>query len=93
MLASGKTWPKLPKDVQEIVARNINAAALTQRQEVIRLNESLEPTLTAKGVKFNTVDQQSFRSALQQKGFYAEWKRKYGDTAWSLLEKYAGQLS
>lgn len=93
MLASGKTWPKVPNDVQEIVARNINAAAMTQRQEVIRLNESLEPALTAKGVTFNKVDQQAFRSTLQQKGFYAEWKRKYGDTAWSLLDKYAGQLS
>jgi tripartite ATP-independent transporter DctP family solute receptor len=93
MLASGKTWPKLPKDVQDIVARNINEAAMKQREEVIRLNQSLEPTLTAKGVTFNQVDQQAFRSDLEQKGFYTEWKKKYGDAAWALLEKYSGQLS
>ncbi len=93
LLASGKTWPNLPKDVQAIVARNINAAALAQRAEVINLNASLEPALTAKGVTFNKVDQQAFRADLQKKGFYADWKKKYGDTSWSLLEKYAGQLS
>jgi tripartite ATP-independent transporter DctP family solute receptor len=93
LLASGKTWPKLPKDVQDIVARHVNAAALVQRKEVMDLNASLEPALTAKGVAFNKVDQQAFRSELQKKGFYAEWKKKYGDASWALLEKYAGQLS
>ncbi|MDR3100988.1 MAG: TRAP transporter substrate-binding protein [Paraburkholderia sp.] len=93
LLASGKTWPNLPKDIQETVARNLNAAAMKQRDEVIRLNQSLEPTLTAKGLIFNKVDQQAFRAALQQKGFYADWKKKYGDGAWALLEKYSGKLS
>ncbi|VVE42582.1 TRAP transporter substrate-binding protein [Pandoraea terrigena] len=93
LLASGKTWPKLPKDVQEIIAKNINAAAMKQREEVIALNHSLEPTLSAKGITFNTVDRQLFRSELQKKGFYAEWRKKYGDAAWALLEKYSGQLS
>lgn len=93
LLASGKTWPKVPKDLQEIIARHINAAAMKQREEVIALNQSLEPTLSAKGIIFNTVDQQLFRAELQRKGFYAEWKKKYGDAAWALLEKYSGQLS
>jgi tripartite ATP-independent transporter DctP family solute receptor len=93
MLASGKTWPKLPADVQEIVARQINAAALVQRQQVIDLNASLEPALTAKGVTFNKVDRSLFRTDLQNKGFYTQWKKKYGDEAWALLEQYAGQLS
>jgi len=93
MLASGKTWPKLPGDVQEIVARQINAAALVQRQQVIDLNASLESSLTAKGITFNKVDRSLFRNELQQKGFYAQWKKKYGDEAWSLLEQYAGELS
>ncbi|WP_397453737.1 TRAP transporter substrate-binding protein [Pseudomonas sp. NA-150] len=93
MLASGKTWPKLPKDIQEIVSRQINAAALVQRQQVIDLNASLEASLTAKGVIFNNVDHAQFRGELQKKAFYGQWKQKYGDAAWSLLEQYAGQLS
>ena len=93
MLGSGKTWPKLPADVQEIVAQQINAAALVQRQQVIDLNASLETSLTAKGVIFNRVDRSLFRAELEKKGFYAQWKKRYGDEAWSLLEQYAGQLS
>jgi len=93
IVASGKTFPKLPADVQEIVSRQINAAALVQRQQVIDLNASLEPSLTAHGITFNKVDRSLFRADLQSKGFYTQWKEKYGDEAWSLLEQYAGQLS
>ncbi|MGY2340269.1 TRAP transporter substrate-binding protein [Pseudomonas sp. SDO5532_S415] len=93
ILGSGKTFPKLPKDVQEIVSRQINAAALVQRQQVIDLNASLEPSLTAQGITFNKVDRSLFRADLQKKGFYTQWKQKYGDEAWNLLEQYAGQLS
>jgi TRAP-type C4-dicarboxylate transport system substrate-binding protein len=93
IVASGKTFPKLPADVQEIVSRQINAAALVQRQQVIDLNSSLEPSLTAHGITFNKVDRTLFRTDLQSKGFYTQWKDKYGPEAWSLLEQYAGQLS
>ena len=93
IVASGKTFPKLPADVQEIVSRQINAAALVQRQQVIDLNASLEPSLTAHGITFNKVDRSLFRTDLQSKGFYSQWKEKYGAEAWSLLEQYAGQLS
>jgi hypothetical protein len=29
---------------------------------------------------------------LKKAGFYAEWKAKYGEEAWALLEKAAGAL-
>ena len=32
-------------------------------------------------------------SALQQAGFYAEWKGKFGDEAWSALEASTGKLA
>jgi hypothetical protein len=34
-----------------------------------------------------------FRDKLRSAGFYAEWKGKYGDQAWDLLEKAVGKLS
>ena len=34
-----------------------------------------------------------FRDKLRSAGFYAEWKGKYGDQAWALLEKSVGKLS
>ena len=29
---------------------------------------------------------------LRQAGFYGEWKAKFGDEAWALLERYSGKL-
>jgi tripartite ATP-independent transporter DctP family solute receptor len=91
-LASGKTWAKLPKDLQAIVAKNINAAAMNERDDVRRLNNSLEVDLKTRGMVFNTVNPEAFRAALRQSGFYAEWKGRFGADAWALLEKYTGKL-
>jgi tripartite ATP-independent transporter DctP family solute receptor len=91
-LAGGKTWARLPKDVQAVVARHINAAALNERDDIRRLNNSLEVELKAKGMAFNAVNPDAFRAALRQSGFYAEWKGRFGAEAWALLEKYTGKL-
>jgi tripartite ATP-independent transporter DctP family solute receptor len=92
-LANTRAFERMPKDLQEIVARNINQAALEQRKENLRLNQSLQVDLEKKGLVFNKPDPASFRSALTKGGFYAEWREKFGADAWKLLEKYAGELS
>ena len=38
-------------------------------------------------------DKAQFRDALAKAGFYADWKQKYGNEAWSVLEKYSGKLA
>jgi tripartite ATP-independent transporter DctP family solute receptor len=91
-LANGKMWAKLPKDLQAIVTKHINGFALQQRDDVRRLNNSVEAELKGKGLQFNTVDADSFRASLKKAGFYAEWKKKYGNEAWAVLEKYTGKL-
>jgi len=91
-LANGKMWAKLPKDLQAIVTKHINGFALQQRDDVRRLNNSVEAELKGKGLQFNTVDADAFRSTLKKAGFYAEWKKKYGNEAWAVLEKYTGKL-
>jgi len=91
-LASGKTWARLPKDLQAVVAKHINAAALNERDDIRRLNNSLEVELKTKGLVFNTINPETFRAALKKSGFYAEWKQKYGPEAWTILEKYSGHL-
>ncbi len=91
-LAGGKTWARLPKDVQAIVAKHINAAAVKERDDIRRLNNTLEVELKTKGMVFNTVNADAFRAALHQSGFYAEWKGRFGADAWALLEKYTGKL-
>ena len=49
--------------------------------------------LTAKGLTFNDVDRPVFREALGKTTYYKDWKAKFGDEAWSTLEKYTGPLA
>ena len=91
-LANGRVWAGLPKDLQDIVERNLNAAAKLERADVAALNASLQGALAQKGMAFNATDAEKFRAALRTAGFYAEWKQKYGAEAWAVLESQVGAL-
>jgi TRAP-type transport system periplasmic protein len=92
-LANQRAWEALPDDVRRIVAKNINIAGLKEREDVAELNATLQQSLATKGLVFNRPDPTPFRDKLRSAGFYTEWKAKYGDEAWSLLEKSAGKLA
>jgi tripartite ATP-independent transporter DctP family solute receptor len=92
-LANRRAWEKLPPDVRAIVAKNINAAAVKEREDTAKLNATVKEELTTKGLIFNQPTVMPFRDKLRSAGFYAEWKGKYGDQAWSLLEKSVGKLA
>ncbi len=92
-LANGRIWAALPKDLQDVVERNLDAAAKQERDDVRALNASLQGALTQKGMVFNDTDPEKFRAALRSAGFYAEWKEKYGAQAWAVLESQVGALS
>ena len=92
-LANRRAWERLPKDLQAIVARHINAAGLQERADVAELNAGLQKDLASKGLVFNQPRTQEFREHLQKAGFYAEWKGKYGDEAWGILEASCGKLA
>jgi TRAP-type transport system periplasmic protein len=92
-LANRRAWEKVPEDVRAIVATNINAAAVNERADVAKLNAGLRQELAGKGLVFNQPDTAPFREKLRSAGFYSEWKGKYGDQAWALLEKSVGKLS
>ena len=89
-LANRRAWEKLPANIKDVVAKNINEAGLAERDDVAKLNTSLQEELTAKGMAFNTTEAAPFREALRKAGFYDEWKRKFGDEAWAILNKSAG---
>ncbi len=93
MLANAKGFASLPKDAQAIIATELNAAALKERADIAALNGSVIADLKAKGLEFVEVDKPAFRDALKSAGFYAEWKKKYGDEAWAVLEGEVGTLS
>ena len=92
-LANRRAWEALPDDVRGIVAKHINTAGLKERDDVAKLNATLQQDLAAKGLAFNRPDPAPFRNKLRAAGFYTEWKGKYGDEAWSLLERSVGKLA
>ena len=92
-LANGKAWQGLPADVRDVIAKNLNQSARDQRDDVKKANDTLQADLTSKGMEFIKVDPAPFRAKLQAAGFYREWRGKYGDEAWAVLEKFTGPIS
>jgi tripartite ATP-independent transporter DctP family solute receptor len=92
-LSGGRTWGKLPKEVQTVIEKHVNAAALREREDMFKLNTSLEGKLAQHGMTIHKPDLGAFRSKLQSAGFYKEWKEKFGPEAWGLLEKHTGAIS
>jgi len=91
-LANRRSFERLPNDAQEVVMREINKAALEERADVATLNAGLRGKLSGNGLAFNDTDPAAFREALKKSGFYGEWRGKYGDAAWGLLEDAVGGL-
>jgi len=92
-LANGKAWQGLPADLRDVIAKNLNQSARDQREDVKKANDTLQADLTSKGLEFIKVDPAPFRTKLQSAGFYKEWRGKYGDEAWAVLEKFTGPIS
>jgi tripartite ATP-independent transporter DctP family solute receptor len=92
-LANARAWHRLPADLRDIVAKNWNGAALAERADLAKLNVTLQEDLTGKGLIFNRPDSAPFREALRKAGFYSEWRYRYGDEAWAILEANIGKLA
>lgn len=91
LLGNRRAWNALPENHQEVVARHFNAGAMKQRADVMALNASLKGDLEGHGFVFNDVDPKPFEDKLREAGFYAEWKKTYGDEAWAILEAAVGR--
>jgi len=92
-IANGRAWSGLPQDIQTIVANAINDAGMAQREDIKALNLSVQKDLESKGLVFNQPNPDSFRSKLREAGFYGEWKGRFGEEAWGLLESAVGRLA
>jgi tripartite ATP-independent transporter DctP family solute receptor len=93
MVVNGRAWRGLPDDLKTIMSRAFNEAGLQQRDDLRKLSETLQSDLAAKGMVFNNADPQSFRDQLRRAGYYSEWKSKFGDESWGLLEAMVGKVS
>ncbi|WP_244818354.1 TRAP transporter substrate-binding protein [Caballeronia sp. Lep1P3] len=92
ILGNRRAWQALPPDMRAIVTREFEAAGMLQRADIAKLNGSLRDDLKSKGINMVEVDREAFRGALKKTSFYSDWKAKYGEQAWSTLEKYTGKL-
>ena len=92
LISSGKVWKTLPKDVQEVLQKHFNAGAKKQRDDIVKANVDYQKILESKGLTFNTTNAEVFQAALAKTSFYKDAKAKFGDEAWALLQKYAGNI-
>jgi TRAP-type transport system periplasmic protein len=92
LCANAAAWAGLPAPLKEIVANNLNQAALLEREDIAKGDKAVQSELESKGLAFNVAETQSFRDGLKTGGFYKEWRAKLGEEPWALLEKYAGSL-
>ncbi|MGA7809593.1 TRAP transporter substrate-binding protein [Bradyrhizobium sp.] len=92
ILGNRRSFQRLPSDVQEIVTRELNTAADAERADIAALSKSLREDLSAKGLQFVEVDKPSFRSTLGKTTFYKDWREKFGNKGWTLLEQTVGKL-
>lgn len=92
LVANAGLWQKLPGDIQAVLAKHLNSAALKERADIAEANVTLRKDLEAKGLTFTPVDTGAFRQALNASGFYAQTRAKFGEVPWKLLESFTGSL-
>jgi TRAP-type transport system periplasmic protein len=90
LIVNAEAWKALPADIQAIVNRHAQSAALAQRRDIDKLNADALDVLRSKGMIVNEADTSGFRRPLA--AFYARWKEIYGAKAWALLEARVGKL-
>jgi tripartite ATP-independent transporter DctP family solute receptor len=93
ILANRRAMQRLPKDIQEITAREFTRAGQDERADIAQLTDSLRQDLSGKNMKFIDPDRDAFRAKLKGTSFYKDWRGKFGDEGWKLLEAISGPLT
>ena len=92
IFANKRRWESLPEDARTIIGTAFATAAEREREDIRHFNEEATNEMTKSGLVINTVDTKPFRDILRANNFYAEWKNKFGEEVWSILEKHVGKL-
>jgi TRAP-type transport system periplasmic protein len=92
-LMNRRAWQALPDEIKTIVTKHVNAAAVNERADTEKLNGTVRSDLESKGLIFNQPNVPAFRDKLRSAGFYTEWKGKFGEQGWTILESAVGKLS
>jgi len=92
ILGNRKAMERLPKDIREIVRKELEKAATDERADIAALSVSLRTDLATKGVQIIEPDKKAFKDALAKGSFYKDLRAKFGDEAWKLLQDSVGAL-
>jgi TRAP-type transport system periplasmic protein len=92
LLSSARIWKTIPQDAQQVMQKYFNAAAKKQRDNIVQANAEYQKILESKGLTFNSTQAEVFQTALAKTSFYKDAKAKFGDEAWTLLQRYAGSI-
>lgn len=92
ILGNRRAMERLPKDIQEIVRRELDKAATDERADIAALSGFARNDLTTKGVQIIEADKDSFKDALAKGTFYKDLRAKFGEDAWKLLQNSVGSL-
>ena len=92
ILGNRKAIERLPKDIQDIVYREIDKSATDERADIAGLNTSLRADLASKGIQMVDADKKAFKEALVKNGFYKDLRAKFGEEPWKLLSDSVGGL-
>ncbi len=93
LIGNRRAMGRLSPDLQDVVRRELKTAVLAQRADSETLNAELKGTLQGKGMVFVAADKAAFRATLQKSTFYADWRGKFGESAWAALQAVSGGLS
>ena len=91
-LANAAAWEALPNDMRGIIAKNINQAGIAEREDVAKLNASLQGDLAAKGMAFNQPNWRRSGTPCARRGSTTNGSAEFGQEAWSKLENATGRL-
>jgi tripartite ATP-independent transporter DctP family solute receptor len=92
LFANGDAWQRLPKNLQEIVDRELNAAAAAASKSMASQEASVETELTADGMTFNRPALEPFGQVIRASGLYKQLRDQYDPKGWDMLERTTGKL-
>ncbi|TWC71112.1 TRAP transporter substrate-binding protein [Herbaspirillum sp. SJZ099] len=92
ILGNRRAIERLPKDIQEIVRRELDKAATDERADIAALSGFARNELKGKGVQIIEADKDSFKEMLAKGTFYKDLRAKFGEDAWKLLQNSVGSL-
>jgi tripartite ATP-independent transporter DctP family solute receptor len=92
LFANADVWGRLPKNLQDVLDREFNAAAATATKSMAGQEVSVEAELTADGMVFNRPALEPFSQVIRGSGLYRQWRDQYDPKGWEMLERTTGKL-